>query len=687
MTISSYQLKIMMSNLHSPRRAVLLDIASITGSFIRSPYRRKVPLRIFLAIALVLPVRFSVGATIGECIDQSFDPSAEKACQELVDDGNTSADVYLRLAQALNGLGKRSESYIIVEQGLVKNPGNAALRELKAIVRSNLSEQEYLDTQNRKGPSANAANRAKLRILRIKCLKQVNQEALDACNEFADLGGQDAEVTARQSSLQAELAPPPAPEPEPVAEVTEVAEVHKKRTVIDLTPNVPTTETAVPVIPPTPSTTAQSPQEDRNYDDERLELVRSIQVKLNSLGFAAGTPDGVSGAKTRQAISNFYDTTNIGNKQPVGQALLNDLNKAEQVQNEVFNIYRQSEQALASGDLDRAAELFNTARNTASWAPSIAGLSNRLENARANQRNTDEEKRKQDIVARIESLLRNNNLDEAGQQLDNGLQNFPNDANLQVLRDEYDSARRQQQQAAARKLANDQRNTQIDQSIALATAQFSSGNFNEALTALSEAEALAPTSDRVLNLRNRIEQEQQRQVSESRAIDARQRQVATFVEQANESLNRGELDSARTALDKALAADPEFQIGSDMQTRIDELTQRDNDTATALQLLSDAESAIKRDQLDQAQSLVAQAQVLNSSLAGADQLLSRIASRRGELESQEASNTEQSEQAQRLAALLQKGGVLRDAREQRLSTRPDYFTDEIPASIGKLFEQ
>ena len=651
---------------------------------------------IILALALALPVRVAMAATVEECLDQSYDPSAAKACQQLLDNGNTSASVYLRLAQALNGQGKRAESFRIIEQGLTKNPGNSALNEMKAIVRSNLTEQEYLDAQNQKGPSARATNSAKLRILRIKCLKKQDQEALDACTEYANLGGDDAEVRARQSSLLAALAPPPKPEPKVASEPT----------YIDLTPSEPATDTAsttspsspvnpaTPVQPkPTTTTTAQSEQGNRK-NNERITLVKSIQSKLNNLGFAAGTPDGVSGANTRRAIADFYEATNIGSKQPINQALLNDLERAEQLQNDVIEMYRKSELALNNGDLDQATELFDTARNTANWAPSIAGLSNRLTNAIAAKRNSDEEKRKRDTIAKIQSLLRNNNLTAAAQQLDAAQQVYPADQSLQQLREQHDSAKREQQQLASEQLDNKRRKEQVDLAIATATGQFSNGNLDQALASLSEATRLAPESDRVINLRNRIQKELQRQADETKDLEAQTRKVASFVEQANQALDSGELEAARKALNNARAADPEFTTSNEMQTRIDALAKREENSAAAQQLLADAENAITNDQLDKAQTLVAQAQTLDQSLSGTDQLLAKIASRRDTLAASQNNQGDQSDQSdqsdqvsqQRLAVLLQQGKVLQQARIQKLTSQPDYFTDELPESIGKLFE-
>lgn len=634
---------------------------------------------------LGVPLQSAVAATVGECVDQSHDPSAVKKCRELIDDGTTSPAIYLRLSQGLNGLGERAESYRSIEQGLSRYPGDAALLEMQAIVRSNLTEQEYLDAQNRKGPSASATSNAKMRILRIKCMKKQDQEALDACAEYTALGGTDSDVQARQTSLMASLTPPPQPEPEPVAEVE--PEPASEPRVIELTQPAPE---PTPTPAPTDTATAQSSQQD-NDNSQRIALVKDIQTRLNNLGFPAGTPDGLSGARTRRAISDFYATTDIGSQQPISQALLDDLIRAEQLQRDARSLYTQSQRALESGDVEQADRLFESARGTASWAASSAGLADQLASAkrRLRQAATD-------------------------------------------ARDQQQRARRQQQ---------------IDELINSATAALDGGDPQRARRLLDEADNIDAQLASTAGLRSRVQQAIDTRERQQADKLAQQRQLESLLDQANRSLDQGELAQAQQAIAEARAINPEFRVSSALQARIDSQVKRAADIAQAQQILTRASTALAADQLDDAQQLANQARSLGRT-GDADQLLNQISSRRNQLalEQQQARDIAQQNQQQatiatlvkdaqsdlqannraaasalaneilaldpdnpdalkilsdarqsprqpasgqnqqRLAGLLEQGRILQDARVRKLSSEPDYFTDALPASIGQLFE-
>ena len=54
-------------------------------------------------------------------------------------------------------------------------------------------------------------------------------------------------------------------------------------------------------------------------------LIRAVQEKLNSLGFDAGTADGIIGPRTRKAISDYQQQNNLAVDGKISSALLEAL--------------------------------------------------------------------------------------------------------------------------------------------------------------------------------------------------------------------------------------------------------------------------------------------------------------------------------------------------------------------------
>ncbi len=602
---------------------------------------------LFIATLTGLLPRQAVAVTVAECLDQSHNPTAARICQELIDNGNRTAAVYLRLAQALNVTGKRSESYQSIEEGLKAYPGHAGLIELKAIVRSNLSEQEYLDAQARKGPSKKAANKAKLRILRIKCLKKSGREALEACDEFVALGGENDEIDQQRESLLASLpAPPKPPAPTDTAKVPPPPEEPKSARVIDITP----TPTPAPV-PPEVAEITENPQQvkDREAYARQLAVVRKIQAELNALGYQAGIPDGLPGLKTRTAIERFYADTAIGPQQSIGQSLLDDLERAQRIRSEALALYEQSRAALTGGDATTANDLFNSAQQLASWVAPTDDLAGQIANGLASQQRQE--------TARLAEV------EQKRQQ--------------QIQADE-EIKRRDAARQTARKL------------MASAEIAMDNGDLEKAGALLKQA----GTADASLNIRklddqlrtameerNRLALAQQQQTEKDRV----RKEATSLLTRARAALGNDQLEQARQLTRQARALDSSLE---DADLVAAEITRRQRE------IDDDAKKAAKTRQNQQESTITTLLGNAKSELAANNPTAARAIAEEilvlqpGNVEAMNIINGQTDERAdsgQRLAELLERGEILQKARKSRHSKEPDYFIEHLPTSIGRLF--
>lgn len=582
---------------------------------------------VLFAVATALLPQTAAAVTTAECLQQSHDPTAVRNCQALLDDGTRSVSIYLRLAEALNATGQRAESYQKIEAGLKRYPGNAELADLKAIVRSNLTEQEFVDAQQRKGPSAQATNKAKLRVLRIKCLKMDAQEALDACEEFVALGGGDGEIDQRYQSLQASLAPAPAPAP---------PEPEKSVKVIELTP------APAPAPAPSPTPEPQQPSntqsdKDREAYQRQIALVKDIQTTLNALGFPAGTPDGLSGSKTRNAIGDFYAATRIGPAKGIGQLLLEDLRRAEQLREDAQVLHSESRRALANGDAQNARELLESAQQLASWVAPAADLTRRIDNALADQqaqsRQFAEQQRARELLTSATAAIDNGQLEDAAQLL-NQAERIPSvDSAAERARLAEAIAARDrlaQQQAAARErqLQAERANERAKSLLGQARTALANDNLDRATALTQQARQAAPE----LNETNILVAE----------IASRQREI--------------DAENAQRARTAAAEASKAKQL------------------ATVAKLLGSARNELNADNRTAARAIAEEVLALQPDNADALSIIKSSERQSG------------GQPQQRLAELLARGQSLMEARQNRVDGQPDYFTDTLPASIGKLFE-
>jgi len=123
------------------------------------------------------------------------------------------------------------------------------------------------------------------------------------------------------------------------------------------------------------------------------QLVKNVQSGLNKLGFDAGTADGVPGARTRNALQDFYITTRQPAQNTISEQTLADLNAA-QAQLSVAQVLLQgSQQALRSGDAILAQSKLGEAENSSLLLSVPPGLKSeiqaRLGSIASNQRSTE----------------------------------------------------------------------------------------------------------------------------------------------------------------------------------------------------------------------------------------------------------------------------------------------------------
>ncbi len=516
---------------------------------------------LLIALTGLLP-QSAAAVTVAECLEQSHSQTAVQSCQALLDQDNRSPAIYLRLAKALNATGRRAESFQAIESGLQTYPDNAELKELRTIVRSNLSEQEYLDAQANKGPSVRATNNAKLRILRIKCLKKDGKEALDACEEFVSLGGSDAEVSQKQASLLASLpSESPVPTPAPLASDNDSTKSKAAPPTPEDTPKAAKVIDLTPATPPAASNQATNrASKDREAYERQLALVKEIQTALNDLGYPAGLPDGLPGAKTNRAIEQFYADTRLGPAQPVGKDLLADLERAQTLRQDTQVLLRDSRNALARGDTVTARALLEQAQTLASWVAAKDNLAQRIAEAEASAHAAGQlEQARQQAVASVDAMLRAGDLEAAEQSLADALTRFSNDSQLQTLSDRLAELRDNQAREQAAKLAQQSREKAIAESLARAQSLHQRGDFDAALAELAATSKLAPEQPSIAPLRARIEadREQQRQAAaeEARQQAARQR-ASALLDRAQSALDGDVLDDVGELLTQAKSADP-----------------------------------------------------------------------------------------------------------------------------------
>jgi hypothetical protein len=79
-------------------------------------------------------------------------------------------------------------------------------------------------------------------------------------------------------------------------------------------------------------------------------LVAEVQTTLNDFGFNVGSPDGVSGGRTRNALSEFYTAIGAPVNTSISAATLDDLTTEKRKLANAKQLLRQSEQSIQQGN-------------------------------------------------------------------------------------------------------------------------------------------------------------------------------------------------------------------------------------------------------------------------------------------------------------------------------------------------
>ena len=471
----------------------------------------------FLPFTLLCLIHVSFAATLEQCIEQTENNAAAQRCQELIDDGNHSEDIYVRLVEALNGIGKHVEATTMIDAGLSRHTASRDLKDLKVIVRSNLSEDEFLESQASNSPSSQAINKAQLKILKLQCLKKSGVEATDYCNQYIQQGGQDPDVVAKRealaetssnigttastSSIDESNEPP----------VQENQDALAGGSTLVTNTSGPNTENS--------NNTERPTRKDTGASDRRL--VRSVQIALNELGLDAGTADGIAGEKTRTAIDSFYEKTGFSPKQKLGQALMDDLQQAGAMATAANSLYDQARRLLNSGNLEDAQRVLSEARRTASWIAEPEDLSQSVTSAIVDNREKiaeqkrsqaielqAQERRIQGLISLAEQALISGDIPEAKTQINQAEAEGADVATISRLKAELASAE-----------ALEVKSREVESILADARIAIRNNHLNEAQVLLDKADNVDKQLANTSTLRSEIAIIKERQLAEQRNAD------------------------------------------------------------------------------------------------------------------------------------------------------------------------
>ena len=289
-------------------------------------------------------------------------------CQSLIDQGSRNANVYWRITSALYQDDQIQESKKMLDDALRLHPGNEKLETLKQIIYTDVTEQQLLAESAKRNQSSMDRG-----ALKIACLTKSGDVGISACQRYLELTNEGGDrIQARLDFLQptrpsSQLATAPQ-EPEKPTEI-----------VADRS-----TQAEAEVEPVNEFQTALTDESQRadEFDARQAaynQLVKNVQSGLNKLGFDAGTADGVPGARTRNALQDFYITTRQPAQNTISEQTLADLNAA-QAQLSVAQVLLQgSQQALRSGDAILAQSKLGEAENSSLLLSVPPGLKSEIQ--------------------------------------------------------------------------------------------------------------------------------------------------------------------------------------------------------------------------------------------------------------------------------------------------------------------
>lgn len=259
---------------------------------------------------------------------------ASNVCKSVLANGSRSVDVYWKLTSSQFQDGEQALANKTLDEALSLHPGNARLTSLRKIIAAAETEEALIIRSSKVNQSSLDKGAVK-----IACLTKSGSEAILACQQRLELTNQDGDrIRARLAILESQ-------QPPKVIATVQVTQ-----------PPVPTVATA-----PEP-TAAELALVERKKAYRAL--VAEVQTTLNGFGFNVGLPDGVSGGKTRSALTEFY--TSIGSPAitSISAATLEDLTREKRNLASAEQLLRQSEQSIQQGNAQLAGQQLANARNT-----------------------------------------------------------------------------------------------------------------------------------------------------------------------------------------------------------------------------------------------------------------------------------------------------------------------------------
>ncbi|MFT6301459.1 MAG: hypothetical protein ACJAY2_000639 [Pseudomonadales bacterium] len=245
-------------------------------------------------------------------------------CKSVLDSGSRNVDIYWKLASSQYQDGQQELASKTLNEALSLHPGNSRLVSLQEIIAAASTEQKLIIRSSKVNQDSLDKGAVK-----IACLTKSGAEAINACQKRLELTSEDGDrIRARLALLESQQAPIA-----PAAVAT-------------AQPTLPPVQPTVPVIvQPTAGELAVA--ERRNA--YRV-LVAEVQTTLNDFGFNVGSPDGVSGGRTRNALSEFYTAIGAPVNTSISAATLDDLTTEKRKLANAKQLLRQSEQSIQQGN-------------------------------------------------------------------------------------------------------------------------------------------------------------------------------------------------------------------------------------------------------------------------------------------------------------------------------------------------
>jgi hypothetical protein len=288
------------------------------------------------ATLLVACTSYSVSAqaqSVDDCMSARR-ADASNICNSVLASGSRSVDVYWKLSSSQFQDGQQALANKTLDDALSLHPGNSRLLSLREIIAAATTEEALIIRSSKVNQSSLDKGAVK-----IACLTKSGAEAILACQQRLELTNQDGDrIRARLALLESQ-------QPQPTVIAT-----------------VQPTQPSVPTIAAAPEPTAAELALEARKRDYRA-LVAEVQTTLNGFGFNVGSPDGVSGGKTRSALTEFYTTIGAPATTTISANTLEDLTREKRNLANAEQLLKQSEQSIEQGNAQLAGQQLANARS------------------------------------------------------------------------------------------------------------------------------------------------------------------------------------------------------------------------------------------------------------------------------------------------------------------------------------